>query len=323
MLMAENSNHRENSGGRSAAIDQYRGFAILLMVLVDYLSHIQRVPAWLKHAPGFGLTVADLIAPLFIFAIGLTYRPSFQKRLLREGRWQTALHFIGRDLALIGIGMLTPWGYSWGLFQTIGAAGLLTLPLIWLPWLVRLIAGITLLGGYQVLSDRFWWGRVTATSSWCEVEGTLGWAAMLLLASVLADWYYRQPRGRRFSLLGSVASLALGIGLSHWVVLSQYYVSASYVLISLGVSGVLFWGFQVLTDNLQVHPPQLIAWGKNPLVLYLLHYWIWVLVFIGPLRRGWYLEAPLWLMVLQAGGFVALLSLVAWYLDRRGWVFSL
>jgi predicted acyltransferase len=321
--MGENNDRQENSSGRSDAIDQYRGFAILLMVLVDYLSHIQRVPAWLKHAPGYGLTVADLVAPLFIFAIGLTYRPSFQKRLLRDGRWQTVLHFIGRDLALIGIGMLTPWGYTWGLFQTIGGAGLITLPLIWLPWLMRLVAGITLLGGYQLLSDRFWWGRVTATSSWCEVEGTLGWAAMLLLASVLADWPCGQPRGRRFFLLGSATALAFGIGLSRWVVLSQYYVSASYLLISLGVSGVLFLGFQVLTDHLQVRLPLLIAWGKNPLVLYLLHYWIWVLVFVRPLRPSWYLEAPLWLMVLQAGGFVALLSLVAWYLDRQGWIASL
>ena len=54
------------------------------------------------------------------------------------------MHFIRRFLALIGIGALTPWGYSWGLFQTIGGAGLITLLVIWLPSQVRLIIGAVL-----------------------------------------------------------------------------------------------------------------------------------------------------------------------------------
>jgi predicted acyltransferase len=321
--MNQGKDHPGSFDGRLEAIDQFRGFAILLMVLADYLSRIQSVPVWLKHAPGVGLTVVDLIAPMFIFAIGLVYRPSLQRRLLRDGHWQTVLHFIRRFLALMGIGVLTPWGYSWGLFQTIGGAGLISLLVIWLPSLVRLIIGVSFLGGYQVLSDKVWMGRVTASSSWCEMEGTLSWAAMLILASVLAEWYYDQPRGRRIFILGSAASLGLGIGLSNWVVVSQYYVSASYVLISLGVSGVLFAGFHVLTESLRVRLPMLIAWGKNPLVMYVLHYWIWVLVFINPLTSSWYFEAPLWLIVLQASGYVGVLSLVAWFLDRRRWIVSL
>ena len=207
--MNQFKNHHENSDGRLDAIDQFRGFAILLMVLADYLSRIQSVPAWLKHAPGVGLTVVDLIAPMFIFAIGLVYRPSLQRRHLRDGRRQTVFHFIRRFLALIGIGTLTPVGYSWGLFQTIGGAGLVSLLVIWLPSLVRLIIGIVVLGGYQVLLDNVWIGRVTPSSSWCEIEGVIGWAMMLILASVLADLYYDRPRGRRICILGSLASLGV------------------------------------------------------------------------------------------------------------------
>ena len=79
----------------------------------------------------------------------------------------------------------------------------------------------------------------------------------------------------------------------------------------------------MLTEMLRLRLPLLIAWGKNPLVMYLLHYWIWVLVFIKPLTSSWHIEAPLWLIVLQGSGFVAVLSLVAWYMDRRGWIVSL
>ena len=322
--MGQINKYIENSEGRLDSIDQYRGAAILLMVLADYLSHIQRVPAWLKHAPGGkGLTIVDLIAPLFIMAIGLTFKPSFQRRLDREGRRQTFFHFIRRFLALIGIGMLTPRGYSWGLLQTIGGASLITLLVIQLPPLAKLIIGGTILGGYQILSDTVWMERVSGTSSWCEIEGTLGWAAMLILASVLADWFYSQPQGRRKTLFGSLASMGLGLGLSNWIEISQYFVSASYVLITLGASGLIFMGFHELTEKLNVRLPLLISWGKNPLILYLLHYWIWIFAFVAPLARTWYLHAPVWLIILQASGFIGFLSLVAWFMDRRGWIVSL
>ncbi len=321
--MSDLNDHLETGNDRLDSIDQFRGFAILLMVLADYLSRIQRVPGWLKHAPGVGLTVVDLIAPMFILAIGLTFRPSFQRRLLRDGGWQTTMHFIRRFLALMGIGALTPPGYAWGLFQTIGGAGLLSLLVIRLPSLARLAIGGVVLGGYQFLSGNVWVRRVSANSSWCEFEGVISWGAMLILAGVLADWYYDRPRGLRFLALGSLLSLGLGVLLSNWIEISQYYVSASYVLIGLGASGLIFWVFESLTKKLKVHIPLLISWGKNPLVLYLLHYWIWVYVFLWPLSSSWHVQAQLWLIILQAVGFVGLLSFVARFLDRRGWIISL
>ncbi len=77
---------RISAGGRLAAIDQFRGFAIFLMVLADFLGDVERVPAWLKHAPDIGYTLIDLIAPMFIFAIGLTFGISFRRRLRGTAR---------------------------------------------------------------------------------------------------------------------------------------------------------------------------------------------------------------------------------------------
>ena len=56
------------------------------MVAVNYLADIRTVPSWLKHAPDVGLTFVDVIAPAFLFAIGLTYRSSLERRLTRPGR---------------------------------------------------------------------------------------------------------------------------------------------------------------------------------------------------------------------------------------------
>ena len=54
---------------RLEAIDQFRGFAIMMMALANYLGGVNIVPWWLKHAQDVGLTFVDLVAPFFIFAI--------------------------------------------------------------------------------------------------------------------------------------------------------------------------------------------------------------------------------------------------------------
>jgi predicted acyltransferase len=90
------------SSRRLLSIDQFRGFAILLMVLANYLAGVRTIPAWLKHAPDVGLTVIDLIALFFIFAIGLTYAQSAQRRFIAGGWRKTIEHFMRRYMAMIG-----------------------------------------------------------------------------------------------------------------------------------------------------------------------------------------------------------------------------
>jgi len=184
---------------RLEAIDQFRGFAIFLMVVADYLADVRRVPAWLKHAPDIGYTVIDLIPPLFMFAIGLTYGLSIRRRIARTGAWQTVENAIKRYMALVGIGFLLTLGgnlsgiypsvYNWGLLQAIGVAGLLTLPVIRLPAWARWVIGLALLGVYQPLLDRYWLD-MTLNSPHGGLPGSLGWAAMLIMATALADLYH-------------------------------------------------------------------------------------------------------------------------------------
>src|SRR5512140_94077 len=109
---------------RILSIDQFRGFAILTMVPANFMVGILIIPAWLKHAPDIGLTVIDLIAPFFIFAIGLTYRLSFQRRFTLIGAFKTYSQFFTRYLAIVGLGAvisagetalgLNPSGIDWG-----------------------------------------------------------------------------------------------------------------------------------------------------------------------------------------------------------------
>src|SRR5512141_1697418 len=91
---------------RILSIDQFRGFAILTMVLANFMGGILIIPAWLKHAPDIGLTVIDLIAPFFIFAISLTFGLSFNRRYEKDGPFRTYSFFLTRYLAIIGMGAI-------------------------------------------------------------------------------------------------------------------------------------------------------------------------------------------------------------------------
>jgi predicted acyltransferase len=318
---------------RLTSIDQFRGLAIVLMVLANFMGGVYRVPAWLKHAPDVGLTVIDLIAPFFIFAIGLTYGLSYRRRVARDGYWKTARHFIIRFAVLIVIGLVISAGEHffgasqgwvlWGVLAAIGAAGLVTLPTLRLGTTTRLAIGLALMAVYQLLLDRFWLNTVLF-SPHGGILGALDWSAMLILANVLADLFHDADRGRRIFPPAAAACLAVGLALaaSQIVLISKNRVSASYVLVSLGASALLFYVFYWMNDRWEVKLPLLTSWGKNPLVLYLLHQLL-LGIYVLPRIEGWYAVAPAWLTILQGAALLGVLSLLAVFFERRSWVLSL
>ena len=104
--------------------------------------------------------------------------------------------------------------------------------------------------------------------------------------------------------------------------MSKNRISASYVLISVATSGLLFWIFHLLVDKWRMRVKLFTAWGRNPLLLYLLHNLL-LAVFVLPGIPSWYPEAAHWLMILQALGLLGVMSWIGWRLYRREWIFSL
>jgi predicted acyltransferase len=316
---------------RIEAIDQYRGIAIILMVIANYLFDVTTIPGWLKHAPDIGLTVIDLIAPFFIFAIGLTYGVSYRARVQRDGLGRTWGHFLRRWLSLIGIGAIISAGevlvgknaspISWGVLQAIGVAGILTLLVIGIQPLWRACIALAMLAAYQLLLDNVWLSTVLH-SEHGGMEGSVAWSAMLILSTVVADVW----RKSRVSEVGvawpSLAALAAGLLLSAVAPISKNRVSASYVLVSLGASGLLFAVVLLVVNRLRLRPAYLRWWGVNPLLLYIMHYLLLALVVL-PDAPWWHVQASIALVVAQAACIIAVLSVAAWLLSRRERVFSL
>jgi predicted acyltransferase len=316
---------------RIASIDQFRGFAILTMVLSNYTVGVKVIPPWLKHASDIGLTVNDLIAPLFIFAIGLTYGLSFRKRVQQDGSLQTYLHFFTRFLAIIGLGAIissagtasgrVPDTVEWGVLQAIGMAGLVTLIFIRLSSAWRWGIGFALLAVYQVILDRYWLDYVVSAPHGGLI-GSLSWSAMLILSTALADLFFEAERGRKLLPWISLLILLAGIGLAFISPVSKHRVSSSYTLISLGSSALVFFVFDWLSERMHWEGRFFVVWGKNPLILYFLHY-IFIGLFFLPGIPFLYADAPLWLVLLEMATLIGGISWVAYWLDRRGIVISL
>ncbi|MBR5410478.1 MAG: DUF1624 domain-containing protein [Clostridia bacterium] len=100
---------------RVPSVDRFRGFVIFCMIIFQFAEKFPAlgvVSRLAVHAPKENgiyilpnLTLADLIAPAFILAIGLTYVPSLQRRIEKNGKKEAVLHFVKRYLMLIGIGI--------------------------------------------------------------------------------------------------------------------------------------------------------------------------------------------------------------------------
>lgn len=310
---------------RIYSIDQFRGFAILTMVLSNYMVGVQLIPSWLKHAPDIGLTVNDLIAPLFIFSISLTFGLSFNRRFERDGAFNAYTYFCTRYLAIVGLGALisasgsamgvNPSGVDWGVLQTIGMAGLITLIVIRLPSFYRLIIGLGILALYQVILDNFLLD-LTIRSPHGGIFGSFAWGAMLILGTTLADQFHDKERGHRIYPWASLGFLAAGIGMAFLVPVSKHRVSSSYVLVSVGISALLFLLFDILSEKLGWRSRLFLAWGKNPLALYFLHYLLIGLFFL-PNLPVLYAAAPPWVVLSEMAILVGGISAVAFWLDRR------
>lgn len=314
---------------RDRAIDQFRGLAVLLMLPANYLEHIACVPWWLKHKVDVGLTVVDLIAPFFIFAVALTFGESVRRRRLREGWQKTIEHVVKRAMALVGIGALfslgetsygfNPHGIQWGTLQAIGVATLLTFPTLFLPTAARLGFALLLLAGYQVAVDR-WWLEAVLASSHAGLQGSLSWGALLMLGTVYADLVARGQWRRYLGL--AVLMLAAGLALAVVVPVSKHRMSFSFDLLVSAGAALTFAATHLVVSRWKRGSEVLDAWGANSLVLYVSHL-VLLAVFLVPEARWWHAEAGPLQALVQGLAYVGVL--VAWgrFLYRRNILIAL
>jgi len=93
------------AAGRIDSLDQFRGYTVVGMLLVNFLRSYDAVPAVLKHHNTY-CSYADTIMPQFFFAVGFAYRLTFLRRVERLGFGPAAAAVVRRNLGLVLVGFV-------------------------------------------------------------------------------------------------------------------------------------------------------------------------------------------------------------------------
>jgi predicted acyltransferase len=200
---------------RLVSLDQFRGYTVLGMLLVNFVGSFAAIQAalpLLKHHHTY-CSYADTIMPQFLFAVGFSFRLTFLRRLESISYSQAAWHAITRNLALLLVAFVVYGaGFSrwekwdnveqyWKVFETwlkrdqfqtlthIAVTSLLVLPFMAARSWVLL--GIVIVCGVGHTINAYFWGyRWTNTSPNGVDGGPLGvltWAIPLLFGCIAHD----------------------------------------------------------------------------------------------------------------------------------------
>lgn len=333
----EHEKFLEHKTIRYFSIDVFRGLTIVTMVFVNVIAPFNNVPAWSKHALDYGLTYVDLVTPFFIFAIGLTYKMSFERYQKKNGWFNTFLRFIRRYTALYGMGAIgstyfvTDNGilFSWGVLQAIGLAGLFTLFFIKFHKIIRFVIGLCSLIVYQYIltlpikveSNTMLLGDLNLLDVHGGIIGGIGFCILLLLCTAILDDF---PKTNKWFVLGCGSIFTLAGIILHiiwrytgWPLfggISKERVTASYILLTVGLGAILFWLLWFIYDSKHLTKDRSILQpvGRNPLFLYIIHP-IMIVVVSAILNVNAQVALVMFLGIVS----VCIIWLIAFFLDKK------
>jgi predicted acyltransferase len=110
---AASSQVKVTGSARLDYIDQYRGFIMFSMILVNFLGdgHFEATPLFFQHGH-YQISYPDTVMPGFLFACGLSYRLSHLKHIEKFGLWTARWKIIFPRT--VGLLILSYWLYGMG-----------------------------------------------------------------------------------------------------------------------------------------------------------------------------------------------------------------
>jgi predicted acyltransferase len=170
--------------GRIASLDQFRGYTVLGMFVVNFLGSFAVVPEILKHHADH-VTYADTIMPGFFFAAGFSYRLTFLRRLASGVSPGAArLAALRRSLGLILIGIvvyhLDGSTRTWADLQGLGVRGFLAQAFQRMPFQALVHIGVTSIWVLPVIGARapalvLFTALSAALHAWASSAGYFDW----------------------------------------------------------------------------------------------------------------------------------------------------
>jgi predicted acyltransferase len=227
---------------RIESLDQFRGLTVFSMMFVNFVGSYPATPTTFRHH-NLHCTYADVVMPMFLFAVGFAMRLTFPRRVEKLGRAAAYQSVVHRSIALVLLGCviyhLTGEWKSWQDLQSqfgpsmilrsikrdpfetlvhIGVASLWVLPVIESRPRVRiafmcLSAALFLtaeLNGYHQ------WNRTEPRGIEGGPLGFLSWTIPLLLGTLCCDGVRANASNARIAVAGllvcALATAVMAVG---------------------------------------------------------------------------------------------------------------
>ena len=159
---------------RIQSLDQYRGYAIFGMLLVNFFGFYKTT--WVNadsslkgalefvfgqqlHHHGEYMTYADTIAPIFMFVVGIGMRLSWTNRIKHVEPGVARKAMAKRYFTLVLIAFAIYAGWLWDALMSIGLSGLVALIIVDKKWPVRVAYALGLVVAYQLIFSNTSYGE--------------------------------------------------------------------------------------------------------------------------------------------------------------------
>jgi predicted acyltransferase len=173
---------------RISSLDQFRGYTVLGMFLVNFCGHLQAIPAVFKHHNTYA-SYADTIMPQFFFAVGFAYRLTFTRRLAAGPAAPAYAKALRRSLGLILVGLVIYHvdgaARTWADLQALGLRGFLATAFQRDPFQTLVHIGVTSIWILPVIA-----ARPAARIAWAVLSAALHFA---LSSRFYYEWVMARP----------------------------------------------------------------------------------------------------------------------------------
>jgi predicted acyltransferase len=248
------------------------------------------------QAPKIGCTITDLVAPFFVFIVGVVIPFG---SLHRNAGWFH--HALRRCLFLIGAGILYlsligPLSLSWwwGILQAICVAYLVGVLLYQFPALPRLGILLALALFHEVMTRQFhWWTELGdpnkvffSVGNWrmnrdfdflrplelhCTPWASIGYGLCTVLGTFIGEAIKARHAIARTCLVVGISATVVGLILnSVGFPMHKEFVTTSYALFTSGIAALTYLGFYLVMDRAgyQTWAWPLEVFGQNALFAY-------------------------------------------------------
>ncbi len=243
---------------------------------------------------GNGCTFTDLVAPFFVFIVGMCIPLSRQRR---GGEWwhHVGVRTIGLILAgVLYISLILKLSYWWGILQAIGVAYFMGAASMFLPPVARwaLVAGIAVAHGWLTIHVP-WWVELGDKSRpfltiarldgdplrpltvHCTPWASVSYGMITIIGTLLGDAIVTRDRRQiaRRALLIGIPLTVLGYLLHQFgFPMNKDYVTSSYSLFTAGIGALCFLLFYWPIDVWGVKRWAIVfnVFGANALLAYFL-----------------------------------------------------